>query len=258
MNNIYGYGLPVAASTYASKIDFGIWLIHAAMITIFVLWSIFFAYLLIKYRRRPGVPARREEHSGELASLMPDIVVMLFEIGLIVFYAIPVWGKIKMTLPPARDSVLVNVEAEQFAWNVHYPGPDGKFGATKESLIRFSNPIGLDSSDPAAADDVVVANELHLPVGKPALIHLTSLDVIHDFFVPAFRIKQDIVPGMDIPIWITPTRVGHYELACAQLCGFGHSLMRGDVYVQSQADYDAWLKSRAAAKPKTAPATEGF
>lgn len=249
MNN-YGWGLPVAASTYAGKIDFGIKLIHAAMIAIFVLWGVFFAYLLIKYRRRDGVPAVRDHAAGgALTSLIPDLVVMAFEIALIVFYALPVWSRIKMRMPEEKDAVVVEVVAEQFGWNVRYPGPDGKFGRRNIDLVHFNNPLGLDRADPAAADDVVVGNELHLPVDKMALIKLTSKDVIHDFFVPEFRIKQDVVPGMEIPVWIQPDRVGHYELACAQLCGFGHSLMRGDVYVDTPDDYAKWLRARAAATP---------
>lgn len=270
----YGWGLPIAASTYAGKIDFGIYLIHAAMIGIFVLWGIFFTYLLIKYRKRDGVPALREDHdetpasvsipdslskfpfaqllyknSGELKSLIPDLIVMLFEIALIVFYALPVWSSIKMKMPDEKDAVVVSVVAEQFGWDIHYPGADGKFGRRKIELVHFNNPLGLDKTDPAAADDIVVGNEMHLPLGKKVLIKLTSKDVIHDFFVPEFRIKQDALPGMEIPMWIEPTRVGHYEIACAQLCGFGHSLMRGDVYVDTPEDYEKWLKSRLAATP---------
>lgn len=273
----YGWGLPVAASTYAGKIDFGIWLIHAAMVGIFVLWGIFFVYLLVKYRKRPGVPAERDAHdetpahisipdsiskfpfaqllyknADSLKSLLPDFAVMLFEIALIVFYALPVWSSIKMKMPDEKDSVVVEVVAEQFAWNIRYPGADGKFGPRKPELVHFSNTLGLDRAAPDAADDVVVANELHLPVGKPVLIKLMSKDVIHDFFVPEFRIKQDAVPGMEIPMWVEPTREGHYEIACAQLCGFGHSLMRGDVYVESPEKFQAWLKSRAAATPAPA------
>ncbi|MDE2511484.1 MAG: cytochrome c oxidase subunit II [Elusimicrobia bacterium] len=273
MNN-YGWGLPVAASTYAGKIDFGIYVIHVAMIGIFVLWGIFFAYLLIKYRQRPGVPAVREDHddtpakisipdslskfpfaqllyknSGELKSLAPDLIVMLFEIVLIVFYALPVWSSIKMKFPDEKNAVVIRVVAEQFGWNVQYPGPDGSFAKGSPDLVHFNNPLGIDRKDPDAADDVIVANEIHMPVNRPVLIKLTSKDVIHDFFVPEFRIKQDAVPGMEIPVWVEPNRIGHYELACAQLCGFGHSLMRGDVYVDSQEDYDKWLKSRLAATP---------
>lgn len=256
MNN-YGWGLPIAASTYAGKIDFGIWMIHIAMVAIFVLWGIFFTYLLIKYRKRPGVPAQREDHhagASELKSLLPDLIVMVFEIGLIVFYALPSWSSIKMHMPDEKDAVVIHVVAEQFGWDVHYPGPDGKFGRRKAELVHFNNPIGLDKTDPDAADDVIVGNEIHMPVNKKILIKLTSKDVIHDFFVPEFRIKQDVMPGMEIPLWVEPNRIGHYELACAQLCGFGHSLMRGDVIVESSEDYEKWLASRAAATPAPAKA----
>ncbi|MHB2025251.1 MAG: cytochrome c oxidase subunit II [Elusimicrobiota bacterium] len=242
----YGWGLPIEASSYARSIDGGLLVIHAAMLVIFVLWGIFFAYLLVRYRKKEGVAARRDEGHG-LGSLIPDLVVVIFEIVLILFYAIPVWSRIKVDIPPSKDVNTVDIVAQQFAWNVRYPGPDGKFGRTDPKLISFSNPIGLDRTDSAAKDDIIAANEIHLPVGKPTRFNLTSLDVIHDFAIAEFRVKQDIVPGMRIPIWVTPTKIGTYELSCAQLCGFGHSLMRADVIVQSPADYQAWLKSQEAA-----------
>jgi cytochrome c oxidase subunit 2 len=254
MNPQYGWGLPIAASSYAQQIDFGLRLIHYAMFAIFILWGIFFIYLLVKYKQRPGVPAEREESHGALKGLIPDFVVMAFEIALIAFYAIPVWSKIKIQTPKPEDANHVDIVAEQFAWNVHYPGADGKFGRRDAALIHFSNPLGLDHADKAASDDVVLANELHLPVDKDTLIRLTSKDVIHSFFVPEFRIKQDAVPGMTIPVWVRPTMTGTFEISCAQLCGFAHSLMRGEVVVQTQADYDAWLKSQAAAAQASAPA----
>lgn len=270
----YGWSLPVAASSYAGSIDFGIWLIHAAMFGIFALWGAFFVYLLVRYRARPGVPAEREDHAetparlsvpdslskfpfaqllhrhkGELKSLVPDMIIMAFEIALIVFYAIPVWSKIKMSVPDVKDPVRVELVAEQFAWNFHYAGPDGKFGPRKPEFVHFSNPIGLDRADPASADDVVMGNELRLPVRKTAVLAMFSKDVIHSFFVPEFRVKQDILPGMEMPLWVEPTKTGKYEIACAQLCGFAHALMRGDVYVQTQEEFDAWYKSRLAASP---------
>jgi cytochrome c oxidase subunit II len=250
MNTLLPLGLPVPASTYAGQIDFGIYLIHWAMIAIFVLWGIFFAYLLARYRRKEGVPAQRdpEQHSA-LKSLAPDIIVMVFEILLIVFYAIPVWSRIKMSFPEPAQANVIDVVAEQFAWNVHYPGPDGKFGRRDPSRIHFSNPLGLDREDPAAADDVTLANEIRMPLGKATLINLTSKDVIHSFFVPEFRIKQDAVPGMKIPVWVEPTLAGTFELTCAQLCGFAHSLMRADVVVQTPEEYAAWLKGQASAQP---------
>ena len=250
----YGWALPVAASSFAQHIDFGIWIIHAAMIAIFVLWGVFFAYLLVKYRARKGVAAQREkhEHKGELKSLIPDVVVMVFEIALIVFYALPVWSRIKRTVPVVKDPVLMEIVAEQFAWSIHYAGPDGKLGPRKAEFVHFSNPIGLDLADTASADDVVMGNEMRLPIARTAVMKLYSKDVIHSFFIPEFRLKQDAVPGLEIPMWVEPTRIGKYEIACAQLCGFAHSMMRGDVYVQTQDDFDAWYKSRLATIPAAA------
>ena len=253
----YGWSLPVAASSYAGSIDFGIWLIHAVMLGIFALWGAFFIYLLVKFRARPGVKAVREDHqnAGELKSLIPDIIIMTFEIALIVFYAIPVWNKIKTNVPDVKDPVRVEIIGEQFGWSIHYAGPDGKLGPRKIELVHFSNPIGLDRDDPASADDVVMGNEMRLPVDKTVVIDLLSKDVVHSFFVPEFRIKQDAMPGMNIPMWITPNKIGKYEMTCAQLCGFAHSLMRGDVYVQTQEQFDAWYKDRLATMPASAQPT---
>jgi cytochrome c oxidase subunit II len=250
-------GLPIPASTYADQIDFGIRLIHWAMFAIFILWGIFFTYLLVRYRRKDGVAAERDaEHGSPLKALLPDFIVMAFEIALIVFYAIPVWNSIKINMPKGEAANKVDVVAEQFAWNVIYPGPDGKFGKRDPNLIHFTNPVGIDYSDPASADDVVLANELHMPLEKPTLIRLMSKDVIHSFFVPEFRIKQDAVPGMEIPVWVEPTKTGTFEISCAQLCGFAHSLMRGDVMVHEPAEFDTWLKEQSANVAAAAPAAK--
>lgn len=246
----YGWGLPVQASTYAREIDLGLWIIHIAMVLIFVLWGIFFTYLLVRYRHRAGTAARGGDSHESLMGLMPDFAVMVFEIGLILFYAIPSWSRIKMAVPEGPETVQLEVVAEQFAWNVHYPGADGRFGRRDAKFIHFANPLGLDPDDPAGADDVATANEMHLPVDRPAVLQLTSKDVIHSFFVPEFRIKQDAVPGMKIPVWMQPNRAGVYEIGCAQLCGFGHSLMRGAVVVETAEEFAAWLQTRAPKKPK--------
>jgi cytochrome c oxidase subunit 2 len=147
----------------------------------------------------------------------------------------------------------VRVIGQQFAWNIHYPGPDGKFGATAQVIDPQSNPVGLDHKDPAAADDVVTVNQLHLPVGKPAIVYLSSLDVIHSFGLNELRVKQDAIPGMQTPLWFVPTvstdemrtRQGNqefnYEINCAQLCGLGHYRMRGYLTVDTAEQYQAWM-----------------
>jgi cytochrome c oxidase subunit 2 len=151
------------------------------------------------------------------------------------------------------------VVGEQFAWNVHYPGPDGEFGRTDPTLVdQQTNPLGIDRSDPAAQDDLTTINQLHLPVNRPAIVHLSSKDVIHSFMLNEFRVKQDAVPGIDIPAHFTPTvttdemreRLGdpkfNYEIACAQLCGLGHFRMRGFVHIDTPEEYQAWLASQVA------------
>jgi len=133
------------------------------------------------------------------------------------------------------------VVGEQFAWNIHYPGPDGKFGRTDVTKVSADNPLGLDRSDPAAKDDITTINQLYLPEGRPALIHLSSKDVIHSFGLYEMRVKQDAVPGMSMPVWFVPTRPGEYEITCSQLCGLGHFRMRGFVTIQTDADFKKWL-----------------
>jgi cytochrome c oxidase subunit 2 len=152
-----------------------------------------------------------------------------------------------------NEAVIVRVVGEQFAWNVHYPGPDGRFGRTDVHLVAADNPLGLDKNDADAKDDLTEINQMNVPVDRPVLVHLSSKDVIHSFGLYEMRIKQDAVPGLDIPLWFIPTvttdemrrKVGkpdfEYEIACSQLCGLGHYRMRGFVTVQSAADFKKWF-----------------
>jgi cytochrome c oxidase subunit 2 len=162
----------------------------------------------------------------------------------LVFMGQKVWASIYFTDAPS-DAMEVHVTGEQFLWTFHYPGPDGVFGRTDPKLMSESNAIGLDRKDPAAKDDIVAA-DMHMVVNKPVKIRLRSKDVIHSFFLPRMRYKQDAVPGMAIQVWLTPTQTGKFELACAELCGLGHYKMRGFVYVdKSEADLNNWLKGLA-------------
>jgi cytochrome c oxidase subunit 2 len=165
-------------------------------------------------------------------------------IGLAVMVALGgvVWTRLHAA--PAGDPIVVDYRAEQFAWLARYPGPDGKFGRVDPRLIDSRrNPMGLDAGDPAGADDIV-SRDLHLVVNRPVRVRLRATGVIHSFFVPAFRVKQDAMPGQTIETWFTPTRAGKYEVACAELCGIGHYAMRGNVVVETQQAFDGWLRQQ--------------
>jgi cytochrome c oxidase subunit 2 len=255
MNEAWGFhvGLPPAASSYASNIDWLMGLLHTVMISIFVAWGVFFIYCLIRYRARDGERAVYHQ-AGESASFIPDGLVLAFEIWLILAFGIPLWSAIKQNTPPEQDSLTVHVIAQQFAWNFQYPGPDGKFGRRDVSLVSAENPIGLDPADPASKDDFVTINNLNVPMGKPTILRMTSKDVIHDFQVVNLRNKQDVVPGLETMLWFEPIVAGKFEIGCAQLCGLGHTKMIGNVFVTSPGEFDTWQKQQLAEKNGTADA----
>src|SRR5262249_18526946 len=233
-------GLPVQASTHAGEIDEMLVLVHWLMAILFVGWGLFFIYVLFRFRKGANPKASYTGAKGKISKGL-EVAVAIVEVVLLVFYAIPAWAKRVKAFPAENEALVVKVVGEQFAWNVQYHGPDGKFGRTDPKLVAPDNPLGLDRSDPAAKDDVTTINQLNLPVDRPILIHLSSKDVIHSFGLYEMRVKQDAVPGLQMPVWFIPTRVGEYEITCSQLCGLGHFRMRGFVTVQSQADFQKWF-----------------
>jgi cytochrome c oxidase subunit II len=242
-------GMPGRASAHAADIDLMMSLVHWLMLLLFVGWGAYFIYVLIRFRASNNPTASYEGADGKYSKYQ-EIAVILAEATLLVGFAFPLWGFIKNDFPAAQDApFVVNIVAEQFAWNVHYPGPDGEFGARAPELIDvIRNPVGLDANDPAGDDDVVTVNELHLPIDRPVILNLSSKDVIHSFGVPELRVKQDIIPGLVIPIWFQPNKEGEYEIACAQLCGLSHYRMRGFVTVESQGAVDAFLADMGGAQ----------
>jgi cytochrome c oxidase subunit II len=236
----YTFGLPIAASTYAGKVDKSLDLLHVAMTLIFVLWGLFFILALVKFRRGANPKANYEASKGGLASFLPDLAVLLFEVWLIFVVGLPIWAEIKEDFPPREKALLVDMVAEQFAWTFQYAGPDGMLGSREPQRMNANNQLGIDRAEPVAKDDVVSINELHVPLGRPTILYMTSKDVIHSFFVPEFRVKQDAVPGMRVPLWFEATRTGRFEIGCAQLCGLGHYRMRGEVVVHTPEEFAAW------------------
>ena len=237
-------GLPVAASTHAGDIDQMIVLVHWLMLILFVGWGAFFVFVLFRFRKSANPTASYVGAKGKIAK-STEIVVAVIEVILLVGYAIPAWAMRVRDFPAENEAVVVRVVAEQFAWNMHYPGPDGQFGRTDITLVSADNPLGLDRGDANAKDDVATINQLNLPIDRPILVRLSSKDVIHSFGLYEMRVKQDAIPGMEIPVWFIPNRVGQYEISCSQLCGIGHFRMRGFVTVQSDADFRTFLAEEA-------------
>ena len=197
--------LPIDGSAHGLAIDNMLAIIHRLMLVLFLGWGAFFAYTLIRFRQKKNPVADYTGVTSHVSSYL-EIAVALFEAVLLIGLAVPLWAKRVSDFPSEKDATVVRVVAEQFAWNIHYPGADGVFGRTDISLISDDNPLGLDRSDPFAKDDIATINQLHVPVNKPVIVRLSSKDVIHSFNLPTMRVKQDAIPGQVIPLWFTPTK----------------------------------------------------
>ena len=249
-------GLPPLAAAHGAEIDSLIGWTHIFMLVLFVGWGAFFTYVLFRFRRSRHPVANYAGVKSHASSYLEGGVLVV-EMVLLFAFSIPLWAARVDHVPPDNDALVVHVTGEQFAWNVRYAGPDGVFGRTDITLIDVqSNPLGVDRSDPSAKDDVTTLNQLYLPANKPIVVKLRSKDVIHSFGVPEFRVKQDAIPGLTIPVWFIPnvttaqmrTQTGNpefqYEIACAQLCGLGHYRMRGFVTVLNPDEFQTWMDEK--------------
>ena len=217
--------LPEDVSTYGHEIDSLFYLIYYITAVAFILVTVLMVVFLIKYREQPG---RRAVYSHGNTTL--EIIWTVIPAAILIvlsFMSVNTWAKIKRN-PPATDFE-IKVTAKQFNWDVSYPGADGKLGTD---------------------DDIKFDNDVHVPVNKIVRVHLASNDVIHSFFIPNMRFKQDAVPGRTLLAWFEATKPGKYELPCAELCGFGHSGMKGWLHVHSVEDYKKWADEHLAPKPQ--------
>lgn len=253
-------GLPINSASHGHQIDNMIGWVHWLMLILFVGWGAYLIITILKFKKGSNPKADYHGMKSHFSQYV-EYGVIFFEAFLLIGLSIPLYAQLKTSLPNDNDVHHVRVIAQQFAWNMHYPGPDGKFGKTSIELVdEEMNPIGLDRSSKYGGDDIVSINQMHLPVNKQVMIHLSSKDVIHSFGIPEMRIKQDAIPGMTIPFFFTPNmtttdflekikgtaREGKgYEIACAQLCGNSHYRMRGYVTIDSESDYEAWLSEQA-------------
>jgi cytochrome c oxidase subunit 2 len=206
-------GLPLDASAQGYEMDRLMFLVHLLMLALFVGWGAFFVYVLARFRKGKN---QKADYTGAKthASAYLEATVAAIEIALLVGLSIPFWSRKVSAFPTDPNTVHIRVIAQQFAWNIHYPGPDGKFGRTDIKLVdETSNPIGLDRptgadhpGDPNAKDDIMTLNQLHIPVNRPIVLEITTKDVIHSFSLPVMRVKQDAIPGMLIPMHFQATK----------------------------------------------------
>ena len=246
-------GQPPNASEHGFQIDAIIEFSHWFMAALFVGWSVFFIYVLIRFRKSRHPVADHEGVKSGISTHL-EFSVVLIDAVLLIGFAIPLWAKRVNQFPDTKDAVLVHAVGQQFNWNFHLPGPDGQFGHRDVNLVTNNNPLGLDPNDVAAKDDLTVTGELHVQVNRPVIIEVSSKDVIHNFALPHMRVAQDAIPGSIIPLWFKPIKTGTYEIVCGQLCGLGHYGMKGSLVVDSPADYQAWLKERTELSGNQAPA----
>jgi cytochrome c oxidase subunit II len=202
-------------------------------------------YVIFKFRD-DGRRASYYHGNDKLETLWTSATALLF-LGLVLMGS-KIWANVHFDEAPP-DAIPIEVLGKQFAWSFRYPGPDGKFGRTDLKFVNDSagNPFGLDDKDPAAKDDLVSAS-LKIPAGKPIRLIMHSRDVIHNFFVRELRVKQDIVPGMEIPLHFQADKIGVYEVPCSELCGLGHFQMRTTMTVLSEADFEQWKRQQQALK----------
>ena len=217
-----GYG---GVASYSGDIDAVFRFIYWLTFAIFWLVTILMVVFLYRYRYREGDTRRATYTHGNTALELTWTIIPAIVFIAIWFVSKTSWADIKAKIPP--PDVQVRVTASQFAWGYAYPGPDGLFDTTDDKTDKDLQ--GVDK-------------ELHVPVNKVVKIGLRSNDVIHSFFVPSFRLKQDAVPGREINVWFKATKTGRYELPCAELCGPGHSGMVSWVHVLSDADYQKWVQ----------------
>jgi cytochrome c oxidase subunit II len=241
--------LPVAASAAAAGIDHHFTVSFILMGIVFVAAQLSLGFLVWKYRDSGSSSRATYTHGNITLEMIWTVLTAVLFVGMNLMSS-SIWASERFR-PAEANAVRVEVTGMQFAWYFRYPGPDGKFGVTRPELEDASaggeGALGLDPKDPASKDDIVTGT-MFVPVNREIEVILRAHDVIHSFFVPALRFKQDAVPGLAIHMHFTPIETGEYEIACAELCGLGHYKMHGIVKVVSQEEFDKWLAAREAEK----------
>ena len=237
---------PPGISTYSESLDDLFRLVYWISAAIFVLVQIVLVTFIFKYRTRPGHKSIYYHGNNVVEFVWTLAPTVLFAgLGL---YSDEMWKVMKYSSRVPSPDVEIDVVGQAFNWHVRYPGGDGILGKRHARYRTAQNLFGIDPTDIHGKDDIVLTGEFNLPINKNVVVHLSSVDVLHSYFLPNFRIKQDAVPGSWIDVWFNGTKSGKYELACAELCGSGHYAMRGVLNMQSDADFATWMDAKITAK----------
>jgi len=239
------FGMPESYSAHGGQVDHMIDVVHWFMIALFIGWTLFFLYCIVRFWHRNHPKASYHGVRGHLSTHL-EVGVIIVEAVLLLGFAFPLWAERVDSWDEVQelDPVRVRVMGYQFGWTYHYPGKDGKFGRTDPNLIRSTGDIGLDLDDPNALDDFI-SPILKLPVDRPAVLNVTSSDVIHNYAIVPMRVQQDAIPGREIPMWFTPIKTLETSVVCAQLCGKGHGDMVGTMEVIPQDAFQGWMEGQS-------------
>ena len=232
--------LPENVSVFGEGVDHLFSLIYYLAVAIFVLVNVIYVAFIIRYRRRRKGERAYYYHGNNLLEF--SWTALPFALFLfLAFYSDGIWEESKYSDKTPNPDLVVEGMGQTYLWHFRYAGSDGVFGRRDSRFMSTTNPFGIDPEDPNGKDDYVTINTLNIPVNKTVLVHLSSMDVIHSFFLPNMRVKQDAVPGQWVDVWFNSVKTGKYEIACAELCGSGHYLMRAVMNVQPQAEFDRWI-----------------
>ncbi len=240
-------GIPENFSVHGSQVDHMLDVVHWFMIALFIGWTIFFLYCLVRFWHRRSPKASYDGVKSHLSSHL-EVGVIIVEAVLLLGFAFPLWAERVDNWEQVKNlnPVRVRVVGWQFGWTYHYAGADGKFGRVDPHKIRSVGDIGLDLDDPNSLDDFV-SPILKLPVSRPAVLNITTTDVIHNYHIVPMRIQQDAIPGREIPMWFTPVKPIETYVVCGQLCGEGHGNMVGTMEVVAAEEYDSWFDGQTKA-----------
>jgi cytochrome c oxidase subunit 2 len=250
-------GIVPNAAEHGPNVDHFLEFCHWFMAALFVGWISYFFYTVWRFNAKRNPKANYHGVTSK-ASVHLEASVVLLEAILLLGFALPLWGsRVAPESWPDKDKALrIRAIGEQFAWNFHYPGPDGIFGRQDNRLISADNGIGLDKADPASADDIVSRGEMHLEQYRPTVIEISSKDVIHSLSLHTMRMTQDAIPGSVIPMWFRPVKTGEFEIVCAQLCGANHYAMKANMITDTKADFEAWQKGILDLRKPAAPVAQ--